>query len=66
MTGTGTASQHSQTLREGVGNAERTARSSQAVLCALDATTGKEIWNSGRTMTSFAHATSLSSGPGQV
>jgi outer membrane protein assembly factor BamB len=49
-----------------VNNAERTARSSPAVLYALDATTGKEIWNSGRTVTSFAHGTGLSSSPGQV
>jgi outer membrane protein assembly factor BamB len=49
-----------------IGNSERTARSSPAVLYALDATTGKEIWNSGMTMTSFAHGTGLSSSPGQV
>ena len=47
-------------------NAEQTARSSPAVLYALDAATGKELWNSGRTMTSFAHGTGLSSSPGQV
>ena len=49
-----------------IGNSERTAGSSPAVLYALDATTGKEIWNSGRTMTSFGHGTGLSSNPGQV
>jgi len=49
-----------------IGNSDRTARSSPAVLYALDATTGKEIWNSGMAMTSFAHGTGLSSSPGQV
>ena len=47
-------------------NADRVKRSSPAVLYALDAATGKDIWNSGRTMTSFVHGTGLSSSPGQV
>jgi outer membrane protein assembly factor BamB len=49
-----------------VSNADRARRSSPAVLYALDATTGKDIWNSGSTMTAFAHGTGLSSSPGQV
>jgi outer membrane protein assembly factor BamB len=49
-----------------VSNADRARRSSPAVLYALDASTGKEIWNSGSTMTAFAHGTGLSSSPGQV
>jgi outer membrane protein assembly factor BamB len=49
-----------------VSYAERVRRSSPAVLYALDATTGKEMWNSGSTMTAFARGTGLSSSPGQV
>jgi outer membrane protein assembly factor BamB len=45
--------------------AERARRSSAAVLYALDAATGKELWNSGRSITSFARA-GLSAGAGQV
>ncbi|MEO8520072.1 MAG: PQQ-binding-like beta-propeller repeat protein [Acidobacteriota bacterium] len=44
---------------------ERARRSTPAVLYALDATTGKELWNSGATITSFARA-GLSAGAGQV
>jgi outer membrane protein assembly factor BamB len=49
-----------------VSNADRARRSSPAVLYALDATTGKDMWNSGSMMTAFAHGTGLSSSPGQV
>lgn len=49
-----------------VSNAERAKRSSPAVLYALDGDTGKEIWNSGKTMAAFVHGTGLSSSPGQV
>ena len=49
-----------------VSNAERAKRSSPAVLYALDGATGKEIWNSGKTMAAFVHGTGLSSSPGQV
>jgi outer membrane protein assembly factor BamB len=49
-----------------VSNADRVRRSSPAVLYALEASTGKDIWNSGSTMTAFAHGTGLSSSPGQV
>ncbi len=47
-------------------NAERAKRSLPAVLYALDAATGKEIWNSGKSVTAFMHGTGLSSSPGQV
>jgi outer membrane protein assembly factor BamB len=49
-----------------LGAAERTRRSSPAMLYALDAATGKEIWNSGKTMTSFVRRTGLSASPGQI
>lgn len=35
--------------------ADRARKSSPAVLYALDGSTGKELWNSGKTMTSFTH-----------
>lgn len=44
---------------------ERVKRSAPAVLYALDANTGKELWNSGQTMKSFASG-GLSESPGQV
>lgn len=37
-----------------------------AVLYALDASTGKELWNSGKTITSFVHSGGVSGGAGQV
>jgi hypothetical protein len=46
--------------------AERARRSSGAVLYALDGETGKELWNSGKTITSFARGAALSGGIGQV
>src|SRR2546425_3686677 len=46
-------------------DAQRAQRSSPAVLYALDATTGKELWNSGTTMASSARG-GLSGGGGQV
>ena len=45
--------------------AERAQRSTPAVLYALDGVTGKTMWSSGRTITSFARS-GLSSGAGQV
>jgi outer membrane protein assembly factor BamB len=45
--------------------AQRAQRSSPAVLYALDAATGKELWNSGKTITSFARG-GLSGGGSQV
>jgi len=44
---------------------QRTARSSPAVLYALDGTTGKEIWNSGKSITAPARG-GLSAGGGAV
>ncbi len=41
-------------------------RSSNAVLYALDATTGKELWNSGKTIVGFVHGAAISGGMGQV
>lgn len=45
--------------------AGRAQRSIPAVLHVFDAPTGKELWNSGKTITSFARA-GLSAGSGQV
>jgi hypothetical protein len=41
-------------------------RAGSAVLYALDGTTGKELWSSGTTMTSFVHSGGLSGADGQV
>lgn len=49
-----------------ISNDERERRSSPAVLYALEAATGKVLWNSGSIMSSYAHGTGLSSSPGQV
>jgi outer membrane protein assembly factor BamB len=46
--------------------AERARRSSGAVIYALDGETGKELWNSGTTITSFASGAALSGGVGQI
>ena len=46
--------------------AQRAARSGKAVIYALDASTGKELWNSGTTITSFARGGALSGGMGQL
>jgi outer membrane protein assembly factor BamB len=46
--------------------AERAQRSSPAILYALDGSTGKELWNSGKTMTSFVHGGGLSGGGSQL
>ena len=46
--------------------AQRAARSIPAVLYALDATTGKELWNSGNTITSFVHGNALTAGMSQI
>src|SRR5262249_34871212 len=46
--------------------AQRAQRSSPAVVYALDAATGKELWNSGKTITSFVHGGGLSGGGSQL
>jgi hypothetical protein len=46
--------------------AMRAGRSGRAVIYALDGTTGKELWNSGATITSFAHGGALSGGMSQL
>lgn len=46
--------------------AERAQRSKPAVLYALDVATGKELWNSGTTITSFVHGAGPSAGDSQV
>jgi hypothetical protein len=46
--------------------AERARRSTNAVLYALDAANGKELWNSGTTITSFVHIGSLAAGGSRV
>ena len=46
--------------------AQRAKRSKPAVLYAIDASTGKELWNSGNTITSFVHAVGPSAGDSQV
>ncbi len=46
--------------------ANRAARSTRAVLYALDAQTGAELWSSGEQITSFNHFSSLSVANGRV
>jgi outer membrane protein assembly factor BamB len=46
--------------------AERAQRSVAAILYALDAATGKELWNSANTITSFVHSGGLSAGDSQI
>lgn len=46
--------------------AERVKQSKPAVLYALDATNGKELWNSGTAMTSFTHGVGPVGGDGTV
>jgi outer membrane protein assembly factor BamB len=46
--------------------AQRAGRSGKAVIYALDAVTGKELWNSGTTVTSFARGNAISGGMGQI
>jgi outer membrane protein assembly factor BamB len=46
--------------------AQRALRSSRAVLYALDGQTGKELWSSGTTISSFARGGALSGGMGQI
>ena len=46
--------------------AERIRRSGKAVIYALDGQTGRELWNSGATVTSFARGAAISGGMGQI
>lgn len=46
--------------------AQRAAKSGKAVLHALDGATGKELWNSGDTMTSFTSSGGLAAGGSRV
>ena len=46
--------------------AQRAQRSTLAVLYALDGATGKELWNSGKTIGSFVHGGGLSGGSSQI
>jgi outer membrane protein assembly factor BamB len=46
--------------------AQRAQRSVPAVVYALDGATGKELWNSGKTIASFVHGGGLSGGAGQI
>jgi outer membrane protein assembly factor BamB len=46
--------------------AQRAQKSSPAVLYALDATTGKSLWDSGKTITSFVHSGGPSGGASQL
>ncbi len=46
--------------------AQRARRSTPAVLYALDGMTGKQLWSSGRTITSFVRGSALSGGGGQL
>jgi outer membrane protein assembly factor BamB len=45
---------------------QRAQRSKPAILYAFDGITGKELWTSGTTITSFVHSGGLSGGAGQV
>ena len=45
---------------------QRVQRSKPAILYAFDGLTGKELWTSGTTITSFVHSGGLSGGAGQV
>jgi sugar lactone lactonase YvrE len=46
--------------------AQRILRSGKAVIYALDGKTGKELWNSGATVKSFARGGAISGGMGQI
>jgi hypothetical protein len=49
-----------------MGAAQRILRSGKAVVYALDGRTGRELWNSGATVTSFARGAAISGGMGQI
>ena len=46
--------------------AQRARVRASAVIYALDGVTGKELWNSGTTITSFTRGAALSGGMGQI
>ena len=46
--------------------AQKVKASVPAVVYALDASNGKELWNSGKTITSFVHGGGVSGGAGQI
>jgi outer membrane protein assembly factor BamB len=50
----------------GLTAAQQAERSSKAILYALDAFTGKELWSSGSIITSFVHSGGLAAGGGRV
>jgi outer membrane protein assembly factor BamB len=60
-----TSSGEFRTADSKVTAAQRAARSKPAVIYALDGTTGRELWNSGTTIKSFARGNALSGGMGQ-
>lgn len=61
-----TSSGEYQTLNKQMTAVQRAQRSSRAVLYALDGRTGKELWSSGATITSFARGGALAGGVGQI
>jgi hypothetical protein len=61
-----TSSGQFQTSDSKVTAVQRALRSGRAVLYALDGMTGKELWNSGATMTSWATSGALSGGMSQI
>ncbi len=61
-----TSSGEFRTSDSKVAATQRALRSSRAVLYALDGLTGKEVWSSGTTITSFARGGALSGGMGQI
>ena len=50
----------------GMTAAQRAAKSSRAVLYSLDAMTGKELWNSGETISTFVGSGRLAAGGGRI
>ena len=45
---------------------QRAQRSSRAVIFALDGATGKRLWDSGKSITSFVHSGAISGGANQI
>ena len=61
-----TSSGEFQTSDAKVTAAQRALRSGRAVVYALDGMTGKELWNSGTTITSFTRGNAISGGMSQI